>query len=110
MWLLLRLVLEFLGRSAAWLAAVAALAGVVALGLAPVARRPLRRVYPGTAAGALLGGLLGASLWYRFSWPEVLIVEVWRRSLPLAWTTGGSLVGAGMAILILRRRSAASAS
>jgi hypothetical protein len=105
MWLLLRLVLEFLGRSAAWLAAVAALAGVAALLVALATRRPARAAWPVLATAAVVGALAGASLAYRFGWPEAWRIGVWGRSLPLAWTVGGALLGAGAAVLWDRLRA-----
>jgi hypothetical protein len=102
-WLPLRLVLEFLGRSAAWLAALTALGLLAALLLALVLRRPLRSAWPGLIAGGIIGGLLGASLADRFSLPEGFTFEIWRRPIPLAWSAGGALLGAAAAVLWSRR-------
>ena len=111
MWLPLRLVLEFLGRSAAWLAALTALAVLAALVITLVLRRPLRSAWPGLIAGGIIGGLLGASLADRFGLPEPFTFEVWRRVVPLAWSAGGALAGAAAAALRQRlRRPAQPAS
>jgi len=103
-WLPLRLVLEFLGRSAAWLAVMAALGAAAALLVTAFARRPLRHAWPRLVLAAVAGAVLGASLAYRFDLPEAFEFEVWRRSVPLAWSAGGALLGAAAAALLFRRR------
>jgi hypothetical protein len=103
MWLPLRLVLEFLGRSAAWLGVMVAIGAVAALlmtAVSPSLTRSSRRLL---VAGGIVGALLGASLAYRFTLPEAFTFEVWRRSVPLAWSAGGALLGAASAALLLRR-------
>jgi hypothetical protein len=103
-WLPLQLVLEFLGRSAAWLAVLAAIGVAAALAVGIAARRPLRSAWPGLVAGGIIGGLLGASLADRFGLPEPFTFEVWCRSVPLVWSAGGALVGSAAAALWPRRR------
>lgn len=110
MWLPLRLVLEFLGRSAAWLAVLAAIGALAALLVAILARRPLRSAWPGLVAGGIIGGLLGASLADRFGLPEPFAFEVWRRTVPLAWSAGGALLGAAVAAVVSRRAPTSPAS
>jgi len=105
-WLPIRLVLEFLGRSAAWLGVMAALGTAAALLMAEATRRPLRAIWPLLVTGGILGAVAGASLAYRFGLPEAFTFEVWRRSVPLAWSAGGSLLGAGAAALMRPRRPA----
>jgi len=102
-WLPLRLVLEFLGRSAAWLAVLAAVGVLAAALVALVLRRPLRSAWPGLIAGGVIGGLLGASLADRFGLPEPFTFEVWRRVVPLAWSAGGALLGAAAAAIVALR-------
>lgn len=98
MWLPLRSVLEFLGRSAAWLVVVLALAAAAALVVTLAARRSVRSWWPAPFWAAVVGALLGASLADRFNLPEPLTLSIWRRSLPLAWAVGGALLGAVVAI------------
>lgn len=98
MWLPLRSVLEFLGRSVTWLAVVAALALAAAALVTFLSRRPLRSAWLRPFWGAVLGALLGASLADRFGLPEPLVFLIWRRDLPLAWTVGGALLGAAVAL------------
>jgi Na+/glutamate symporter len=102
-WLPLRLVLEFLGRSASWLAVLAAMGVLAALLVALVLRRPLRSAWPGLIAGGVIGGLLGASLADRFGLPEPFTFDVWRRVVPLAWSAGGALLGAAAAVVVALR-------
>ncbi|MBN2112635.1 MAG: hypothetical protein JW785_00750 [Acidimicrobiia bacterium] len=104
MWLPLQLVLEFLGRSAAWLAVMAALGAAAALAVNQLARRPLRRAWPHLVMAAWAGAVLGASLADRFGLPEALEFAVWRRTVPLAWSVGGALLAAIGAELWRRRR------
>ena len=110
MWLPLRLVLEFLGRSASWLAVLAAIGGLVALLVALLLHRPLRSAWPGLIAGGVIGGLLGASLADRFGLPEPFTFEVWRRVVPLAWSGGGALLGVAAVALRQRRQRPAEAA
>ncbi len=100
MWLPLQLVLEYLGRSAAWLAVMAALGTAAALLVALAARRPWRSAWPGLVVAGFLGALLGASLAVRFSLPEPLVFGVWRRAVPLAWSAGGALLAAAVAAFL----------
>jgi len=104
-WLPLRLVLEFLGRSAAWLAVLAAMGALAGLLAALISRRPLRSAWPYLMTAGVLGGLLGASLADRFSVPEGFTFEIWRRPVPLAWSAGGALLGAAATALILALRA-----
>lgn len=110
MWLPLQLVLEYLGRSAAWLAVMAAFAVAAALLVALAARRPWRSAWPGLVVTGLLGTLLGASLADRFGLPEALAFGVWRRTVPLAWSAGGALFGAAAAALLGHRAAGSSAT
>jgi len=105
-WLPLQLVLEFLGRSAAWLAVLAAMGALAGLLVAVAARRPLRSIWPGLLAGGIVGGLLGASLAHRFGLPEPFTFRVWCRAVPLVWSAGGGLAGALAALLWQRWRRA----
>lgn len=104
MWLPLQLVLEFLGRAAAWLAVLAAIGAVAGLLMTLAFRRPLRSAWPGPVAGGIIGGLLGASLADRFGLPEPYAFDVWCRAVPLAWSAGGALLGALAAVLWQRWR------
>jgi|GEM_PF-1580761 len=103
MWLPLQLVLEFLGRSAVWLGVMAALGGAAALAVNQLARRPLRRAWPCLVIAGWVGAVLGASLADRFGLPEAIAFAVWRRTVPLAWSLGGALLGAAAAELWRRR-------
>jgi hypothetical protein len=94
MWLPLQLVLEFLGRSVAWLAVMAAFGAAAALIVALAARWPWRSAWPRLVLAGLVGAVLGASLADRFGLPEALVFGVWRRAVPLAWSAGGALCGA----------------
>jgi hypothetical protein len=105
-WLPLRLVLEFLGRSAAWLAVMAAFGVAAAWLVTLAARRPWRSAWPGIIMAGLLGALLGASLADRFGLPEPLVFAVWRRAVPLAWSAGGALLSAALAWWLGRNRRA----
>lgn len=107
MWLPLQLVLEFLGRSAVWLAVVAVLGAAAALLVTALARRPLRTAWPLVLFGGIVGAVLGASLAHRFGLPEALALRVWRRAVPLAWSGGGALLGAAAAALLGRRPAGA---
>jgi H+/Cl- antiporter ClcA len=109
-WIPLQLVLEFLGRSASWLAVLTAMGTLAALLVTLVLRRPLRSAWPGLIAGGVIGGLLGASLADRFGLPEPFTFEVWRRVVPLAWAAGGALLGAAAAALRQRRQRPAEAA
>jgi len=104
MWLPLQLVLEFLGRAAAWLAVLAAIGAATGVLMTLAFRRPLRSAWPGPAAGGIAGGLLGASLADRFGLPEPYAFDVWCRAVPLAWSAGGALLGTLAAVLWQRRR------
>lgn len=104
MWLPLQLVLEFIGRAAAWLAVMAALAGLAALVVTLVLRRLWRSFWPGPLAGAIVGALLGASLADRFGLPEPFTFQVWCRAVPLAWSAGGAVLGA-LAVALWPRRA-----
>jgi len=104
MWLPLQLVLEFLGRAAAWLAVLAAIGAGAGVLMTLAFRRPLRSAWPGPAAGGIVGGLLGASLADRFGLPEPYAFDVWCRAVPLAWSAGGALLGALAAVLWQRWR------
>ncbi|MBM3695447.1 MAG: hypothetical protein FJW79_05895 [Actinobacteria bacterium] len=106
MWLPLQLVLEFLGRSAAWLAVMAALGAAAALLITAARRRPLRSSWPAMTLAGVAGAVLGASLAYRFGLPEAFEFAVWRRTVPLAWSTGGALAAAAAAALVPPRRPA----
>ncbi|MFH1331464.1 MAG: hypothetical protein ABIJ48_12570 [Actinomycetota bacterium] len=110
MWLPLQLVLEFLGRSAVWLAVMAAMGTAAALLVTSLARRPLRAAWPLLAAAGIVGAVLGASLADRFGLPEGLAFLVWRRTVPLAWSAGGALAGAVAAWWIGRHREAGRAT
>ena len=72
MWLPLELTLEYLGRSAAFLAVMVGFALAAGCAAVLAARRPLRSAWPGPVLGGLLGALLGASLCFRFGWPAAL--------------------------------------
>jgi len=104
MWLPLQLVLEFLGRTAAWLAVLAAIGAAAGVLMTLAFRRPLRSAWPGSVAGGIIGGLLGASLADRFGLPEPYAFDVWCRAVPLAWSAGGALLGTLAAVLWQRRR------
>ena len=106
MWLPLQLVLEYLGRSAAWLAVMIAFGVAAALLVAPAARRPWRLAWPWLVVAGLGGALLGASLADRFGLPEALAFRVWRRAVPLAWSAGGALLAAAIAAFLRSRRPA----
>lgn len=110
MWLPLQLVLEFLGRSAAWLAVMAGLGAAAALLVTGATRRPLRGAWPWLVLAGLVGAVLGASLADRFGLPEALAFRVWRRTVPLAWSAGGALLGALAAWGVARRRQPRAAS
>ena len=97
MWLPLELTLEYLGRSAAFLAVMAGFAVAAALGMVLAARRPLRSLWPGPVLAALLGALLGASVAVRFGLPDPGTFRVWCREIPLVWSVGGALAGAALA-------------
>jgi hypothetical protein len=105
MWLPLRLVLEFLGRSAAWLAAVTALAILVGLGLAAFVGSRQESTWKPSSVGAFAGAVLAASLVYRFDLPSFGL-EVWHRPLPPIWTAGGAVVGALVVLVVRQRRRA----
>ena len=104
MWLPLQLVLEYLGRSAAWLAMMLAFGVAAALLVALAARRPRLSAWPWLIMAGLGGALLGASLADRFGLPEALVFRVWRRAVPLAWSAGGALLGAALAWAVARLR------
>lgn len=106
MYLPLQLVLEFLGRSAAWLAVMTAIGALIALMIVLTARRPVRSAWPGPVAGGVLGALLGASLAHRFGLPEAFTFDVWCRAILLAWSAGGAAAGAIAAVLWRMRRPA----
>lgn len=106
MWLPLQLVLEFLGRSAVWLAVLAAMGAAAACLVTGLARRPLRTAWPLLVVAGILGAVLGASLADRFGLPDAPALRVWRRTVPLAWAAGGALLGAAAALL--SRRPAAT--
>lgn len=110
MWLPLQLVLEFLGRTAVWLAVMAALGSAAALAVTALARRRLRSAWPALFLAGLAGAVLGASLADRFGLPEALDWRVWRRTIPLAWSAGGALLGAAAAWGITRRRETRAAT
>lgn len=100
----LELVLEFLGRAAAWLGAVALLAVAVTAAAYWAARaggraRSRRRI----ALWAVLGALLAASLVDRFGVPNAWKLEVWRRDLPVVWSAAGAILGAAAAVLLPTR-------
>jgi hypothetical protein len=105
MWLPLQLVLEFLGRAAAWLAVLALIGAAAGLLVTLGFRRPLRSAWPHLMTAGLLGGLLGASLADRFGLPEPYAFDVWCRPVPLAWSAGGALLGAAAAALVLALRA-----
>ena len=100
MWLPLQLVLEFLGRSVTWLAVMAAFGAAAALLVTVAARRPARRAWPVLVLAGLIGAVAGASLAHRFGLPEACTFRIWRRSVPVAWSTGGALLGAAAAALL----------
>lgn len=103
MWLPLQLVLEYLGRAAAWLGVMAGMGALAALLLALAFHRPFRSAWPRLVAGGVIGALLGASLADRFGLPEPFTFPVWCRAVPLAWSAGGALAGA-LAVALGRRR------
>jgi low affinity Fe/Cu permease len=90
----LQLVLEYVGRSAAFLGVMAGFAVVAASALTLARRRPWRSAWPGPVTAALLGALLAASLVARFDLPEAFTFRVWCRAVPLVWSAGGALLGA----------------
>ena len=97
MWLPLQLVLEYIGRAAAWLAVTAAFGAAAALLATLAMRRPWRTAWPRLVLGGVLGTIAGASLAYRFGLPEPLTFRVWCRAVPLAWSAGGAAVGVALA-------------
>ncbi len=99
-----RLVLEFLGRSAVWLAVLAALAVLVGMGLAAIWGPDWRTVWKPCSAGAFAGALLAASLAHRFGLPSSFHFELWYRPLPPLWTMGGAVAGALIALVTWRQR------
>ena len=104
MWLPLQLVLEFLGRSRAWLAVMAALGAAAALIVAAAARRPGGRRGPDWSSPDWWGrsGRLGGRPLRSARGPRL---PVWRRAVPLAWSAGGALLGAAaVAWAVARRR------
>ena len=90
----LQLVLEYIGRSVAYLGVMAGFAIAAAFAVTLAARRPWRSAWPGPMTAALLGALLAASLVDRFSLPEACTFRVWCRAVPLLWSAGGALLGA----------------
>ena len=105
----LELVLEFLGRSAAWLGAVALVSAALAAAAVMIAR-VAGRAPSWRRAGlwALLGALLSASLIDRFEVPTALQIEVWRRDLAVVWAVAGAALGAGAAVLLPARTKGAA--
>jgi hypothetical protein len=108
MWLPLQLVLEFLGRAAAWLGVLTALGAAAGLLVALASRRRWRSARPLLVVCGILGAIAGASLADRFGLPEALDLRVWRRSVPLAWSAGGALLGAAAAAAGARWRRRAA--
>jgi uncharacterized membrane protein YeaQ/YmgE (transglycosylase-associated protein family) len=110
MWLPLDLVAEFLGRSVTWLAVMAGIGGTAGLLVSTGARRlrssgTRRRL----CVAGIVGAILGASIMTRFSLPDALIFEVWRRRVPLAWSAGGALLVAVATATLLGLRKAGAA-
>ena len=110
MWLPLQLVLEFLGRSVVWLAVLAAVGAAAACLVTGLARRPLRTAWPLLVVAGILGAVLGASLADRFGLPDAPALRVWRRTVPLAWSAGGAVLGAAAAWAVARFRHARQAT
>jgi hypothetical protein len=106
MWLPLDLIAEFLGRGATWLAVMTGIGGTAGL-LVSTGGRRLRssdgrwRLF----VAGVVGAILGASIMNRFSLPEALAFEVWRRQVPLAWSAGGAFtVAAATAVFLSLHR------
>jgi hypothetical protein len=105
MWLPIQLIAEFGGRSITWLAVMAALGATAGLLLAAAVRGLRSRAVIGRlVAAGIVGALLGASIMRRFSLPEAVSFQVWRREVPLAWSAGGALVVAAAAAAFIRVR------
>ncbi len=102
---LLDVIVDFLARTAAWLAAEAVLAAAVAglaAGILRLAGRPVRIRVLGAAA--LAGALIGASLAHRFDLPGPLLIDIWRHPLDVIWSLGGAAAAVAAWTLWTTRR------
>jgi hypothetical protein len=101
---LFELVVEFLGRTAAWLAAELLVAGVGLAVVILVLRAAGRDLPLSTGIWvAATGAILGASLAHRFDLPMALEFVVWRRSVPVVWSLAAATAAAAVWGLVATR-------
>ena len=96
----LRLIVEFLADTAAWLGALGAISIATSLlGLAFARNVGWRRlVGPGA-----LGSLVGAALAHRIDLWDPLSARIGGRDLPLLWAFVGAMVAVGVVVLRWKR-------
>ena len=96
----LRLIMEFLADTAAWLGALAAISIVASLlGLAFARNVGWRRL----VGSGILGSLVGAALAHRIDLWDPLSVRIGGRDLPLLWAFVGAVVAVGVFVVCWRR-------
>ncbi|MDP2623491.1 MAG: hypothetical protein Q8Q29_06825 [Actinomycetota bacterium] len=104
--MILRTLLRLIGEVAAWTALVVVIstALMTAAGLvsARIAQVPRRLIIGMTIGGALVA----AGLSHRLGLPELFVIDIGRRPLPVAWVVAGSVLGIAAAWLVRRRSQA----
>jgi len=103
---ILRTLLRLIGEVAAWTALVAVISTALMTAAGLVSRRILqvpRRLLIGVTIG---GALVAAGLFHRLGLPELFVIDIGRRPLPVAWVVAGSGLGIGAAWLLYRRSHA----
>ena len=103
--MILRALTRLIGEVALWTGLLVVASGAVALGAHRLIGHGRGRVWRGVGA-AVLGGMLFAGLADRLDLPQVIVIEVGRRPLPLAWVAAGALAGAALYWIRARRAHA----
>lgn len=102
--MILRTLLRMIGEVAAWTALVVLISTALMTAAGLVSSR-ISQVPGRLITGLTIGGaLVAAGLSHRLGLPELFVIDVGRRPLPVAWVTAGALLGIAAAWRLNRRR------